>query len=250
MESEDRLLPGCQTAEQFIQHFFQLLADQLLLGLGCLQVFQQGPQRSLLPVAGGHIQRADVRRELQKLFHLFRRQIHPPGDLLSRGLQAVLLTQVGPGGLDLAHPFCRMHRHPDGAAVVEKAPGHALADPFRGVCRKPEIPGIVELSGGCQQANAPLLNEIQQGHPPARVFLGHGDHQPQIAVDHLPDGLLVSLSAALGQLPLLLRRQPGVAADLPEILADVILIGGDGDGGFLVWFLIKSLCHGLLPFLS
>ena len=42
----------------------------------------------------------------------------------------------------------------------------------------------------------------------------------------------------------------GMESNSAEILADVILIGGDGDGGFLVWFLIKSLCHGLLPFLS
>ena len=132
--------------------------------------------------------------------------------------------------------------------MVQQAPGYALADPLGGVCRKPEIPGIVKFSGRRQQADGALLYEIHQRHAPAGVLPGNGHHQPEIAVDHPADGLLIPLGAALGQCPLLLRGQPGKKADLPEILPDVILVRGDVE--IRILFFIQKLCHALIPFLS
>ena len=130
--------------------------------------------------------------------------------------------------------------------MVQQAPGHALANPFGGIGGKAQIPGVVKLPGGCQQADAALLDQVHQGHAPAGILLGHGHHQAQIGIDHLSDGLLVPLGAAAGKLPLLLRGQPGDLPNFPEVLPDIVLIPGNGDGGV---FLCR-LCHALIPLLS
>lgn len=127
-----------------------------------------------------------------------------------------------------------------------RAARNALANPFGGIGGEPEILGVVKFPGGGQKADTALLNQIHQRNAPPGVFLGHIHHQPEIGIDHLADGFLVSGSAPLCQIPLLLRCQPGDAPDFIEVLVDVIIQGGiSGNVHFFCCF-----CHVLNPFLA
>ena len=106
---------------------------------------------------------------------------------------------------------------------------------------------MVEFPGGGKQADAALLDQIQQRHAPAGILPGNGDHQPQIGIDHTADRIFVPLGAKLSQFQFLLGSEPGILADLAQKLAHVLIAGAYG-GGYLL--MEKHRCHALIPFLS
>ena len=213
MKPQNPLLAFIERGEQGIHGGNQLLADQLLLGLRGLDILHQHPQRSVLPVPGGHVQRADLGRQLQQLLHLCLRDAGFPGNLPAGGLLSGLLPEGIAYLVDLAHPFGRVHRHPDQAAVVHEAPGHSLPNPFCGIGGEPVVQRIVKFSGRRQQTDGALLNQVHQRHTPSGVLSGDTDHQPQVGIHHLPDGILVPLGTAPCQLPLFLGSQQRISTD-------------------------------------
>ena len=91
-----------------------------------------------------------------------------------------------------------------------------LADPVRRVGRELEAAAPVELLGRADQAEDPLLDEVEQRQLVLRVALGDRDDEREVGVDHPLLGLRVALLDALGELDLLLGGQQRVAADLVE----------------------------------
>ena len=138
-----------------------------------------------------------------------------------------------------------MQGHPDGTAVVQQAPGHALPNPFGSVGGKAVVQGIVKFSGCRQQADAAFLYQIHQRHAPTGVLFGNADHQTEVGIHHLPDGVLVPFRAAAGKLLLLLGSQPGVSTDFPQKLAHIVFTGADRQ----VCIFFQKLCHGFVPLL-
>jgi hypothetical protein len=63
----------------------------------------------------------------------------------------------------------------------------------------------------------PLLDQILEGktHPP--VFLGHGDHQPEVALYELFAGSLVSGACSPGEVYLLLGAQEPTSSDRRQV---------------------------------
>ena len=209
MQPQDLLLALVQRTQKLVHCLVQLPAHHFLIGLGRLRILQQRLQGSAVVIPRGNVQRADVRRQLGQLGQaaLFR-------DLRGGGFLPQFLTQGGAHRFDLPHPLRRVQRYPDGAAVVHQAPGHALPDPFCGISGKTVILGIIKFPRRHQKADTALLNQVHQRDAPSGVLSRDGHHQTQIGIDHLANGALVSLGAAHGKLPLLLRRQTGVPPDL------------------------------------
>ena len=160
---------------------------------------------------------------MQQLLHLLPGDARHLGQSLLLRLLAVFLDVGCLGGHELAHPLGGMDRHPDETRVIHEAPGNALANPFGGVGGKTVIQCIVKLPDRHDEADVALLDQIHERHAPAAVFPGHRHHQPQIGGDHFPDGLLIPGGAPGGQLSLLVLGQTGIAADLLQIVAQLLI---------------------------
>src|SRR5438477_103467 len=78
-----------------------------------------------------------------------------------------------------------------------------LADPPRGVRRKLVAHPVVELLDGADQAEVPLLDEIEERHAGLRVVARDRHHEAQVALDQAALGLLVAEILAAGELALL-----------------------------------------------
>ena len=138
-----------------------------------------------------------------------------------------------------------MDRYADGPRLVGDATGDRLPDPPGGVGRELVAAPVVELLDGADQSQVALLDEVEQGHAAAQVFLGDGDHQPKVGLDHVALGFQRADLDPLCQLDLLRRGQQGHVADLLEVhphgvveRAPVLELGGfDGNRGQLVLFL-------------
>ena len=84
-----------------------------------------------------------------------------------------------------------------------KAALHRLADPPGGVRRELEAAPVVELLDGADQAEDPLLDQVEERQPQAPVALRVRHDEPQVRLDHPILGALVASLDPLGQLDLL-----------------------------------------------
>ena len=106
-----------------------------------------------------------------------KRQLLARRVTLQRLHQLALSPHQSIDGLD------HVHGDADGARLVGDRPADGLAYPPGGVGAEFEASRGVELLHGSQQAEIALLNQVQEGNPPADVALGHADHQPQVSAD-------------------------------------------------------------------
>ena len=208
-------------------------------GAGGPQVSKRLPSCSC-PRPHRHVQRADIRGKAAKAAPPSP-WAYPPG----RRFPPPWAPCPAPGAAPPGPPGPCASAPPYGPGrgwrpMVQQAPGHALANPFGGIGGKAKVPGVVKLPGGCQP-----VHQVHQGHAPAGILLGHGHHQAQIGIDHLSDGLLVPPGRSGGQAPAPPPGRRG-CGEFPEVLPDIVLIPGNGDGGV---FLCR-LCHALIPLLS
>ena len=100
--------------------------------------------------------------------------------------------------------------------MVLEAALHRLADPPGRVRRELEAAAVVELLDGADQAQDPLLDQVEERQPEAAVALGVRHHQAQVGLDHPVLGVLVAALDALGQLDLLGRRQQAPLGDVAQ----------------------------------
>ncbi len=84
----------------------------------------------------------------------------------------------------------------DGTPLIRERAADGLADPPGGVGGKLEAASVVKLPHGLQEAEIPLLDEVNEIQALAMVARGDGDHQPQVGfselIDELPECRLLS----------------------------------------------------------
>ena len=223
VETENLPLTIRERAEHFLHHCFQLLTHQRFLGLEGIQILQHGTQGIFIAVTGKYIQGAHIRRQAEQLLHLRNGHTHLLRNFFGGGVRSILLLQKVPGRFHLANSFRSVQRNPYDAAVVHQAAGNALANPLGGISGKAIFFCIVKFPGGNKQSDTALLNQVHQRHAPSGVFPSDINHKAEISVHHLADGSLIPGCAALGQIPLLLRCEPGDTPDFIQILMEVVI---------------------------
>ena len=97
-------------------------------------------------------------------------------------------------------------RDADRPRLVGERAGDRLADPPGRVGRELEAPAVVELLRRADQAQGPLLDQVEEGQALVAVVLGDRDDQAQVRLDHLLLGVEVTALDPLRELDLLLRR--------------------------------------------
>jgi hypothetical protein len=107
-------------------------------------------------------------------------------------------------------------RESHGPARVREPALDRLTDPQRPVGRELEALSPVELLDRPDQAEHALLDEVGQWQAEALVLARHGDHEPQVRVDHPILGHQVTALDALRELHLFGGRQKRMASRVCE----------------------------------
>ena len=140
----------------------------------------------VLLLADRRLQRHRLLGDLQDLPHLLGAGC--PSTLpISSGsrLAAEVLQQLALHADQLVDRLHHVHGDADGPGLVGDGAGDGLADPPRGVRRELVALGVVELLHRADQAEVPLLDQVEEQHPAPHVALGDGDHQAQVRLDQL-----------------------------------------------------------------
>ncbi len=160
----------------------------------------------------------------QRLHH-FERQLRRVGDLLGRRLAAQRLPQILRGAHDAGEICGPVQRHAHGAALPRERGENRLTDPPHGV--RDELDALIgiEFARGGEQADVALADEIGERQPAVLVFLGDGNHEPQVALHELLHRFLIARANLAGERDLLLLREQRSLGDLVQVLIeDVALV--------------------------
>ena len=109
-----------------------------------------------------------------------------------------------------------MHRHPDRARLVGERTGDCLPDPPGRVGRELEALAVVELLRRANEADRPLLDQVEEREPLVAVALRDRDDEAEVRLHHrLLGGVLAALDP-LRQLDFLGGREQRHLADVLE----------------------------------
>src|SRR5215207_951337 len=144
------------------------------------------------------------------------------GDLLRRRLAAELGDQLALRAADLVELLDDVDRDADGPRLVGERSGDRLADPPGGVGGELEAPAVVELLRRTDQAQRPLLDQVEEGQALVAVVLGDRDDESKVRLDHLLLGVELAALDLLREVDLLGGgEQPDFADVLEEELQGV-----------------------------
>ena len=128
------------------------------------------------------------------------------------------------GADDLVDRLDHVHRDADGARLVGDRAGDRLADPPGGVGRELVAAPVLELVDRLHQADVALLDQVQELQAAVGVFLGDGDHQAQVRLDHLLlglPGLALAFLHGLHDAAVVVDRQARLGGQRADLCADV-----------------------------
>ena len=123
---------------------------------------------------------------------------HAARDLLHRRLAAQLLEQ---GAADADEAVDRLHhvdRDADRARLVGDGARDRLADPPRGVGAELEALRVLELLDRPDEADVPLLDQVEEAHAAPDVLLGDAHHEAQVGLGQALAGIDALLDQASG----------------------------------------------------
>src|SRR5215203_4791148 len=155
--------------------------------------------RAILFRPQGYVEAGDVRHGISDVTHLIYGPPQPFCHLLVCRLAPERGRELVVGAHGFPYLLARVHGDADGAALVCHAPANGLPYPPRSIGREAEALLGVEPRYSLHQPYVSLLDQILEGktHPP--VFLGHRDHQPEVALYQLFAGSLVSGTCSPGE---------------------------------------------------
>ena len=168
--------------------------------------------------------------QIEQLLHAKRRELGLHRDLVDRRVAVQLLTERTPGALDSPHLVGDMHGQPDRPALLGERPLHRLPNPPGRIGRELVAHRPVELLDGADEPEIALLDQIEERHVGARVVPRDRHDEPQIRLDQLLLGELVSLVFPPGELALLDGREQPPVTDRTDVQLQRILDGLPGLG--------------------
>src|SRR3569832_2089684 len=147
-------------------------------------VLDEVAQVAVFLVADGGFEADGLLGDLQYLAHLLQRHGQLFGQLFRGRLAADRVQHLARGADDLVDRLDHVHRDTDGARLVSDRAGDRLTDPPGGVGRELVAAAVLKLIDGLHQSDVALLDQVQELQAAVGVFLGDGDHQAQVRLDH------------------------------------------------------------------
>ena len=152
-------------------------------------VLDEIAEMRILLVADRRLQRDRLLGDLEHLAHFFQRHGELFRQLLRRRLAADFMQHLARGAHDLVDRLDHMHGNADRARLIGDRAGDRLPDPPRRIGREFIAAAIFELIDRLHQADIAFLNEVEELQSAIGVFLGDGDDETQIGLDHFLLGL-------------------------------------------------------------
>ena len=160
-----------------------------------------------------------------------------PGQLrqLFRARLAIELLAEDFRRLDDAREIGRaVERNANRAALARERREDRLTDPPHRV--RDELHALIgiELPGSGEKADVAFADEIDERQTAVLIFLRHGDHEAQVALDELLECVLITSANLLGQVDLFRSFEERIGRDLIEVLVEDIAFGfirSDPSGG-------------------
>src|SRR5215212_17819 len=143
-------------------------------------------------------------------------------DLLLRRLASEGLDHAPVGPVVLVDLLDHVDRDTNGPPFVGDGAGNSLPYPPRRVRRKLVAFGVVELLGRPYEPEVALLDQVEKRDAAVAVFLGYGDHEPQIGLHETVLGPLTPAGYPLGEPYLVSVGEKGHPPYLGEIHPDRI----------------------------
>jgi hypothetical protein len=107
------------------------------------------------------------------------------GDFLRRRFAAVFLDELLLHAHQLVDRLDHVDRDADGAGLVGDRAGDGLADPPGGVGGELVAAAVFEFLDRLHQAHVAFLDEVEEGEAAVGVFLGDGNDEAEVGLDHL-----------------------------------------------------------------
>jgi len=172
-----------------VEHLLDLLMKQVpgcgLLGVGKLPVLDEVAELTVFLLADGRFEGDGELRDPAYLLHFDRLDLHLGGDLVVGRLAPQALNELAGDADHLVDGLHHVDGDADGARLVGDRPGDGLANPPCGVGAELEPLAVVELLHRADQAEVPLLDEVEEEHSAPDVLLGDAHHKAQVGVDDL-----------------------------------------------------------------
>jgi hypothetical protein len=155
-------------------------------------VLDEVAEAGVVAVAHGALQRDGL------LGHLEDLRTRSTGRFISSATSSGVGSRPSSCTSCLLHPhqlvdrLDHVHRDADGAGLVGDGAGDGLADPPGGVGAELVAAAVLELLDRLHQAHVALLDQVEEGEAAVGVFLGDGDHEAQVGLDHLGLGRLMT----------------------------------------------------------
>ena len=107
------------------------------------------------------------------------------GDLFIRCLTTELLEELTLNTRQPIQLLVHMHRNADRARLVSNRPGDRLANPPGCIGRELEALDVLKLLYGANEADVPLLDQIEEAHATADVLLCDRNDEAQVRLGQL-----------------------------------------------------------------
>ena len=159
--------------------------DGRIDGLHGVLVLDEVAQMAVLVVADRRVEADRLLGDLQYFAHLLQRHVQLGRQFLRCRLPTDLVQDLARGAHQLVDGLDHMYRDADGAGLVCNRARDCLADPPGGVGRELVAAAVFEFVHGLHQPDIALLDQIQELQAAIGVFLGDGDHEPEVGFDHL-----------------------------------------------------------------
>src|SRR5574337_152357 len=172
--------------------------------------------------------------DLEYLAHLIFRHFHLDREFIRRRFAAHFLQHLARDAVELVDGLDHMHRNADGACLVRNRARDRLANPPGRVSRELVTAAVFEFVHGVHQADVAFLDQVEELQAAVGVFLGDGNHQAQVGLDHLFLG-----AACFG------LADGHLAVNFLEFLNGKVRFFFDAGQRVLVWFSGKLLMKSL-----
>ena len=175
-------------------------------------VLDEVSEARVVAVADRHLEGNGGLRHLEDRANALDGKLDLVGDLVGRGFASVFLHQLFLHADEFVDRLDHVHRDADGAGLVGDRAGDGLADPPCGVGGEFVAAAVFEFFHRFHQAHVSFLDEVEEREAAVGVFLGNGDDQPQVGLDHFGLGL-VRGAVPLAEVPVglfeVVRHHPG-----------------------------------------
>src|SRR5215467_4171310 len=152
-------------------------------------VLDEIAEMRILLVADRSLQRQRLLGDLEHLAHFLERHAEFFRQFLRRRLAADLVEHLPRGAHDFVDGLDHVHRNADGARLVGDRAGDGLANPPGRVSRELVAAAVFEFIDRLHQADIAFLDQIEELQAAVGVFLGDGNDEAEIGLDHFLLGL-------------------------------------------------------------